>query len=240
MDPWLSPPLLSALPGKCPPLFAWAAPLTLPFAAGFLSHPQNVYPSYLTPPLSMNPSNIGMPGLSLGHPSNPSGLRISPQSMSVMQAQSMRLSSPQHGPNGHVLPPQMLGHRHTPPNQMPLQHQPMPVSIPVSIAASSPPSASNSLPSLNSPQNLSVSPTLNSRGHNVAASPKSLSPQSLGEKRHPEEDEGGPDATGPAPGKEIALNMTMNNTDMRSNSIATLRIKAKEHLESINKGLAIA
>lgn len=30
------------------------------------------------------------------------------------------------------------------------------------------------------------------------------------------------------------------NSDMRSNSIATLRIKAKEHLESINKGLAIA
>lgn len=30
------------------------------------------------------------------------------------------------------------------------------------------------------------------------------------------------------------------NTDMRTNSIATLRIKAKEHLESINKGLAMA
>lgn len=30
------------------------------------------------------------------------------------------------------------------------------------------------------------------------------------------------------------------NSDMRTNSIATLRIKAKEHLESINKGLAIA
>lgn len=31
-----------------------------------------------------------------------------------------------------------------------------------------------------------------------------------------------------------------HNTDMRTNSIATLRIKAKEHLESINKGLAMA
>lgn len=35
--------------------------------------------------------------------------------------------------------------------------------------------------------------------------------------------------------KDIGL-----NTDMRTNSIATLRIKAKEHLESINKGLAMA
>lgn len=33
MDPWLSPPLLSALPG-------------------FLSHPQTGYPSYLTPPIA--------------------------------------------------------------------------------------------------------------------------------------------------------------------------------------------
>lgn len=32
MDPWLTPPLLSALPG-------------------FLSHPQTGYPSYLTPPV---------------------------------------------------------------------------------------------------------------------------------------------------------------------------------------------
>lgn len=39
--------------------------------------------------------------------------------------------------------------------------------------------------------------------------------------------------------KEIALNMTMNNSDMRTNSIATLRIKAKEHLESLNKGLTM-
>lgn len=67
---------------------------------GFLSHPQTVYPSYLTPPLSLTPTNIAMSSLALTHPQN------------------MRLSSPQH-PNG--LSAQMLTtHRHTPPNQMQL------------------------------------------------------------------------------------------------------------------------
>lgn len=47
MDPWLSPPLLSALPG-------------------FLSHPQTGYPSYLTPPVIADrhppsPVNTGAP-----------------------------------------------------------------------------------------------------------------------------------------------------------------------------------
>lgn len=42
-------------------------------------------------------------------------------------------------------------------------------------------------------------------------------------------------AAAAASNKDIGL-----NTDMRTNSIATLRIKAKEHLESINKGLAMA
>lgn len=42
-------------------------------------------------------------------------------------------------------------------------------------------------------------------------------------------------------GKEgNAVNMTINtSTDMRTNSIAALRIKAKEHIENINKGLTI-
>lgn len=34
-------------------------------------------------------------------------------------------------------------------------------------------------------------------------------------------------------------NTTNNNTDIRTNSIATLRIKAKEHLDSINKNLSL-
>jgi hypothetical protein len=33
------------------------------------------------------------------------------------------------------------------------------------------------------------------------------------------------------------MSVSPHSTDMRSNSIATLRIKAKEHLENISKGL---
>ncbi|XP_050427268.1 retinal homeobox protein Rx1-like [Adelges cooleyi] len=42
VDPWLSPPLLNALPG-------------------FLSHPQTGYPSYLTPPVVHSPSSMKSP-----------------------------------------------------------------------------------------------------------------------------------------------------------------------------------
>lgn len=42
MDPWLSPPLLTALPG-------------------FLSHPQTGYPSYLTPPVPSDPNHRPQP-----------------------------------------------------------------------------------------------------------------------------------------------------------------------------------
>ncbi|CAH0550716.1 unnamed protein product [Brassicogethes aeneus] len=48
MDPWLSPPLLSALPG-------------------FLSHPQTGYPSYLTSPVASDPSR---PPVAHGHQQN--------------------------------------------------------------------------------------------------------------------------------------------------------------------------
>lgn len=51
---------------------------------------------------------------------------------------------------------------------------------------------------------------------------------------------GSQDGTGGGGGASAgtALNMTVNHsTDMRTNSIATLRIKAKEHLENINKGM---
>lgn len=47
MDPWLSPPLLSALPG-------------------FLSHPQTGYPSYLTPPVAADPNRP--PPVAHSHP----------------------------------------------------------------------------------------------------------------------------------------------------------------------------
>ncbi|KAF4531628.1 hypothetical protein B566_EDAN006559 [Ephemera danica] len=42
MDPWLSPPLLNSTLSHALP--------------GFLSHPQNGYPSYLTPPASAPPN----------------------------------------------------------------------------------------------------------------------------------------------------------------------------------------
>lgn len=83
----------------------------------------------------------------------------------------------------------------------------------------------------------------------MASSPNSLEPESptAADKNSTADldvvDVGDP----PSPqvvAKEGALNMSVVSTtgggsDMRSNSIATLRIKAKEHLESLNKGLAL-
>lgn len=216
---------------------------------GFLSHPQNVYPSYLTPPLSLAPSNMAMSSLGLSHHGNASNLRISPQSMAAMQPQNMRLSSPQHSLNGPSMATHqmMAGHRHTPPSQMSLP-PPLMSSIPVSDAASTSPASSvhNSLPTVSSPQNLSLSPNQNAANRLPSASnnsrmlsSNSSSPHNPNDKKPLDESDSSVDMN-QVSGKEIALNMTMNNTDMRTNSIATLRIKAKEHLESINKGLAIA
>lgn len=209
--------------------FALSRWLFRSFLSGFLSHPQTVYPSYLTPPLSLTPANIAMSGLGLTHPQN------------------MRLSSPQH-PNGPGLSAQMLGHRHTPPNQMTLS--------PAILAAQS-----QSLPSIvpiSSPQNLSTNSQVitgqrtNSNvrmlSPNSSASPENLSNLSNSNDKlmattqlnqYDDSSETLNDlsvaATAAATNKDIGL-----NTDMRTNSIATLRIKAKEHLESINKGLAMA
>lgn len=68
VDPWLSPPLLSALPG-------------------FLSHPQTGYPSYLTPPVVHSPSSAACKS----PPSPPQHLAAAaspPQSSSLQQQQS--------------------------------------------------------------------------------------------------------------------------------------------------------
>ncbi|CAO1319729.1 unnamed protein product [Diamesa hyperborea] len=78
VDPWLSPPLLSALPG-------------------FLSHPQTVYPSYLTPPLGLNPSNINMSQLAMSH-GHPNGLRISPQSIPTPSHMQQLSLAQRHSP----------------------------------------------------------------------------------------------------------------------------------------------
>ncbi|XP_055315481.1 retinal homeobox protein Rx [Sitodiplosis mosellana] len=200
MDTWLSPPLLSALPG-------------------FLSHPQTVYPSYLTPPLSLTPANIAMSGLGLAHPQN------------------MRLSSPQH-PNGpSALSSQMLAtHRHTPPNQIPLppavlatQSQSLPPIAPIS----SPQNLSTNSQAISARSNNSriISPNSSSSPENLSNSNDKLMPTQL--NQYDDSSDTLNDLGGNS--KDIGL-----NTDMRTNSIATLRIKAKEHLESINKGLAMA
>uniref|UniRef100_A0A182JMY6 OAR domain-containing protein n=2 Tax=Anopheles atroparvus TaxID=41427 RepID=A0A182JMY6_ANOAO len=253
VDPWLSPPLLSALPG-------------------FLSHPQGVYPSYLTPPLSLNPSNLGMPNLGLGHPNGPQNLRISPQSMAAMSPQmttaGMRLSPP-HA-NGALGGPQNLSMPHQPPPgpgslgpQPPTpRHSPLDGPMGGLVAQPGPmqPSAGSSTPvtmPVASPQNLSLTPPGSAL---QSLSPNSPSPTGLkGSKLTPidpgSESDTSPSGSDPsarggstatttastvATTTAAALNMTVNHhhsTDMRTNSIATLRIKAKEHLENLSKGM---
>lgn len=81
----------------------------------------------------------------------------------------------------------------------------------------------------------------------LPSSPNSLDPESPNDKNCPADldvVEVGDPASPQSAAKEGALNMSVVGTvgvggDMRSNSIATLRIKAKEHLESLNKGLAM-
>ncbi|EDS44095.1 retinal homeobox protein [Culex quinquefasciatus] len=284
VDPWLSPPLLSALPG-------------------FLSHPQGVYPSYLTPPLSLNPSNLGMTQLGLGHPNGPQNLRISPQGMSAMSPHhhqmgahnQMRLSPPHHT-NNHLNHAQNLsmGPHHTvappapqppPPTAAPNQHSnqgsnarhsplggasgggipsqspggaPQLASVNIPITSPSPQNLSLTPPGLRSPPSLSSS-NANANGHQPGLSPNSSSTSSSSNTTlspgataagqfHQQVDAcsspleavsgGGGGKDGPTT-TTAALNMTVNHhsTDMRTNSIATLRIKAKEHLENITKGM---
>uniref|UniRef100_A0A1B0GIC4 Uncharacterized protein n=2 Tax=Lutzomyia longipalpis TaxID=7200 RepID=A0A1B0GIC4_LUTLO len=178
VDPWLSPPLLSALPG-------------------FLSHPQTVYPSYLTPPLSLAPSNISMNNLGLS-----AGGRV--------------ISGPQMGGPGSV--------RLSPPGH----HVVMP---PATMASQSTPQTSPPRPPASPAHSVSSSPTTSPSGRPPPPEAQTLPPE-VQEIQTPQD--------GRLLPKECAINMTMNNADIRTNSIATLRIKAKEHLESINKGLTIA
>ncbi len=136
---------------------------------------------------------------------------------------NMRLSPPQQNGQG---PPHNLSinnmQRHTPPNN-------------------------NNIP-LSSPQNLSMSPSHGVRmtppvGMRLptttttatsSSSPHTSNPSSP--DKHSTKMSDTIDVTDLC-GKDNAVNMTINNSDMRTNSIATLRIKAKEHLESLNKGL---
>lgn len=300
MDPWLSPPLLSALPGKEYDMWlSYESKLNSLIASGFLSHPQNVYPSYLTPSLTLAPSNLAMSSLGLAHHNNAQNLRISPQGIASMSPQlggnnnNIRLS-PSHQNGGPPssssqqlpMPPQNLTiniQRHSPPtnsngNQPP---PPPPPLIPSAMQHISQTSGgtggggggSGSIP-MQSPQNLSISPASSLRMTpptiNVSSNagmrigsvspPQNLSsPTTSSPEKHSltvatnltncdgNSSDGGPLLTGSTTDstigitmvKESAVNMSMNNSDMRTNSIATLRIKAKEHLESINKGLTM-
>lgn len=74
MDPWLSPPLLSALPG-------------------FLSHPQTGYPSYLTSPVAAPPPEPpGVPRSAPPHQTS-SASQHDPRSSSIA---ALRLKAKEH------------------------------------------------------------------------------------------------------------------------------------------------
>lgn len=163
---------------------------------GFLSHPQNVYPSYLTPPMSLNHSSLNMSQLNMmaQHHHHNGGLRISPQSMSQSS--------------------------HLPPSGMQIT------------------SASSAMSMMPQTSTSTISPSHSvmqqSPSHNLAL--RSPSP----DKKSSEINVGSPDDHCK---DTAAINMTISpqsgTTDIRTNSIAALRIKAKEHLENINKNLTM-
>ena len=187
---------------------------------------------------------------------------LSPQQMSIPP--NMRLSPPQQQqqqpPSGHQPP----SHSNGPPTMTPHNlninvHRQSPASNLQQLSTSGGSTTSSGVGSLplSSPQNLSISPS--SQGMKLttptsATRMSSVSPQehiSMSPDNSVQSQKSAADllsdqmANNNSSGstnilvKESALNMTMNNSDMRSNSIATLRIKAKEHLESINKGLTM-
>lgn len=185
------------------------------------------------------------------HHNNSQNLRISPHGMATLSPQHM--GAP---PNMRLTPPHQQQHPQQPP---PLHGSQGPPTVPppqnLSInmqRQQHSPSTGNSIQQLatglprSPPQNLSMSPSQCVRSSPpVGIRLASSSPQSIGSS--PDKHVGGKlgesldivTVSDGAATKEIALNMTMNNSDMRTNSIATLRIKAKEHLESLNKGLTM-
>lgn len=175
------------------------------FKVGFLSHPQTAYPSYLTPPLSLNHSNLTMAAnLGLTHHNGHHGLRISPQNM-----QNMVNSLPQM----RLTPPQQQQQHCPQQTQLAPQSSAIPITSPNHLSVSSPDSIGPG-----SPNSISGKEKLSSDTNNP----------------------GNNNELGNVENGTNALNMTINtSTDLRTNSIATLRIKAKEHIENINKGLTI-
>ncbi|KAH8291173.1 hypothetical protein KR054_009449 [Drosophila jambulina] len=263
VDPWLSPPLLSALPG-------------------FLSHPQTVYPSYLTPPLSLAPANLTMSSLAaMGHHHAHNGPPPPPHGGhgGHGQPQPPPPPPPPHGvphPHAghHVVPlshlsPHLarmsphatsLGSPHHGVNPLSTPHH---SSLPPSSTSTTAAAAAAAAAAVSSSQSSSSSASLECSGPDVCMSPQNLSignADSNGEGRDLSSDlDAGSSSSNPGSGLDkcaASANIELLDVgrdsppppptpklsatppaDMRSNSIATLRIKAKEHLDNLNKGL---
>ncbi|KAM7344365.1 retinal homeobox domain-containing protein Rx [Cochliomyia hominivorax] len=265
VDPWLSPPLLSALPG-------------------FLSHPQTVYPSYLTPPLSLTPSNLAMSSLAGMGPHGPGVHGPHPTSHHQPPPGMTLTSSNSHGGHQHLQLSHLSPHlsRMSPQTMATISSQ-----ISVANSMSSTSTTSSNVSSTNSPLTALPPPSLNSSI--VVATPQSLSPQNLTTANGDNESSLSSAAKCSSANIDVvdvgrespmpiinATTTTINNgsttnsnindsstppsvsavsstntspttsnqqqpqtSDIRSNSIATLRIKAKEHLENINKNLTM-
>lgn len=104
-----------------------------------------------------------------------------------------------------------------------------------------------SAPNLMAPSSIStISPSNNSPSHGLRSTHSpSMSPDKLSTKSVDLSMSDGPDERLHSAKDVSALNMTIANSvtnnpsDIRTNSIAALRIKAKEHLENINKNLTM-
>lgn len=242
--------------------------------AGFLSHPQTVYPSYLTPPLSLAPGNLTMSSLAaMGHHHAHNGPPPPHVGHGGHGQPQPPPPPPPHGvphPHGshHVVPLSHLSPHlsRMSPHATSLgspHHGVTPLGTP--LHSSLPPSSTATTVAVSSSQSSSSSASLECSGPDVCMSPQNLSignADSNGDGRDLSSDlDAG--STSSNPGSSLDKCATSANielldvgrdsppppptptgkgsstppTDMRSNSIATLRIKAKEHLDNLNKGM---
>lgn len=229
---------------------------------GFLSHPQTVYPSYLTPPLSLAPTGLSMSTLaSMGpHGAPPPPGHPPPSPLG---------SGPPHPGHTHVSLAHLSPHlsRMSPQNLATMATTPMSSSALIGSSNSNTPLTPPNSNQNNSPMaNLSTSAT---SPQNLSASNATIISSTISHLNNSNNAEDAENSNADKSlstsievldvGRESPLNMgatvstttatnTITNpsvavqpqtTDIRTNSIATLRIKAKEHLENINKNLAM-